>query len=886
MSTTRLNAVLRRFLLGAFSLIAFVGLAADDPTRNFDLPSDAGDKALRLFMEQSGIEVVFGTATAAQVRTKAVKGELPPRVAIERMLDGTGLAVTVNERSGAFMVARDPNGPRAERVPASARPAVDPGESVVKLDQFVVSTTQDRGYYSTNTEALRLNTELKKLPLPVTVLNKEYFDDLNRRELDDLLVFTAAINPDQDISNNGFAIRGMTASSGEGASRNNTGFRGYQDTAGIERVEILKGPAGIIYGLSQPGGRVNVIGLRARFQDSTSFRTQVERYGGFLAGVDVNRVYGNKLAARMNLQYRRIETDVTRTVDSRSVNFNVKYRPWSRTEFEIDYTQTKRDTYGSGGLGAYTLQVVNNNTANMGRIPLIELLGVPEDFYTGHETAVFTQDHYIPTLTWRQTWSDRFSTSLLVNHQWRTQHSIDYANTLRAADAVPRLDVTWENPIGDEIRSWDFQFQAVYEFETFGIKNKLSTYAAHNESYSDFIRFQDARIDANGAPIIGGNGQVQARVYTYPLTDVANFQPIAIPSELNLLRLVQKRFSNNFNQVANLLHQADIVTPIGEFSTLLGINYTRNGANGPEPDVAGFNINAAGVINNIFRNETRSDSLPSGGLVYSPKENLQIYGAITRSYPNLNIARNSFGDPLPLQQSRSGEIGVRTQLLNDTVTLTVAAYRITDQNRVVDNPALFNINTLDVNGNNPRDPGFNPNALQPNAPMGDRVAAGQFRSEGVEVDVNVQLSRNLVARFEYAYTDARVIADTDLALIGQRDGGAIRNTYTAVGKYTFSDGSLNGLTLGSALRFTSDRYLTQAMGNVIGVVRLWRPGAQRVDVFATYRFRVANKYNVKLQLNVDNLLKDERAVGMAPGTLQPYYFDTPVGWRLFAEVSF
>ena len=74
--------------------------------RTFDIPAGPGDQALRRFTAQSGIEVVFGTATVAQVRANAVKGDLTPREAIARLLEGTGLIVVANERTGALTSSR------------------------------------------------------------------------------------------------------------------------------------------------------------------------------------------------------------------------------------------------------------------------------------------------------------------------------------------------------------------------------------------------------------------------------------------------------------------------------------------------------------------------------------------------------------------------------------------------------------------------------------------------------------------------------------------------------------------------------------------------------------------------------------------------------------
>jgi len=231
------------------------------------------------------------------VRTREVKGEFAPREALERMLAGTDLQVRQDERSGALTVQRSMPAPETPpRPPAQPRANVtdkgSPADQPVELGTFVVTTNKDRGYTSTHTAALRLNTELKYLPLPVTVLNSEYIDDLNRDNMRDLLFYTAAFNPDQ-----GGSMRGLSSDAGESATRNNSGFRGYQDAASIERIEILKGPAGLIYGLSQPGGRVNVFGIKASSRNASQVSVQAGSYDSYRTMLDANRAFGSTFAA-------------------------------------------------------------------------------------------------------------------------------------------------------------------------------------------------------------------------------------------------------------------------------------------------------------------------------------------------------------------------------------------------------------------------------------------------------------------------------------------------------------------------------------------------------------------------------------------------------------
>ena len=112
-----------RVLLLALGGCAFVfnsvsARAAEEDRRGYDLPADEAERSLKLFSQQSGRGVIVGTAAVKEVRTNAVKGTLTAEQALSRMLAGTGLVATRDEKNGAFAVrpeASDPNVQRAAR---------------------------------------------------------------------------------------------------------------------------------------------------------------------------------------------------------------------------------------------------------------------------------------------------------------------------------------------------------------------------------------------------------------------------------------------------------------------------------------------------------------------------------------------------------------------------------------------------------------------------------------------------------------------------------------------------------------------------------------------------------------------------------------------------
>jgi len=86
--------------------------ARTEEAKKFAIPASTADKSLKQFAAQSGVEVVYPAEVVRGVRTPEVKGEMNPTEAMTRLLEGTGLAMAQDQKSGAFSISRRnlPNG--------------------------------------------------------------------------------------------------------------------------------------------------------------------------------------------------------------------------------------------------------------------------------------------------------------------------------------------------------------------------------------------------------------------------------------------------------------------------------------------------------------------------------------------------------------------------------------------------------------------------------------------------------------------------------------------------------------------------------------------------------------------------------------------------------
>lgn len=170
----------------------------------------------------------------------------------------------------------------------STQPPPAPSESAAsgespRLDTItVIGERQENGYGADrSTSAGKMPLELMKTPQAVQVIPEQVLEDFQPIFLDDVLRTVSGINQTNTFGNtaDGVTIRGFQPTD---YFRN--GVRSIASrnlTPSTERIEILKGPSSLLYGNVEPGGLINVVSKRPRFDQAfTDIEYQASNRGG------------------------------------------------------------------------------------------------------------------------------------------------------------------------------------------------------------------------------------------------------------------------------------------------------------------------------------------------------------------------------------------------------------------------------------------------------------------------------------------------------------------------------------------------------------------------------------------------------------------------------
>lgn len=222
----------------------------------------------------------------------------------------------------------------------------DDSDNVFVLPAFTVDVERQFGYRATTTvSASRTATALRDLPFNLQVVTDELLTDMKLTDVEDIVRFVPALQENRDnLGNFGkFNVRGILQIY---SLRN--GFRRYgpNDTSSAAQVEVVKGPAGLLYGQVFPGGVVNVVTKRPQPINHYEVEVRYGSYGSYRGQVD----FGGPITENKMLMYRVVAAH--EYYDS-FVDFNERkltafvpsltFAPASWLSFTLEYEHFKRD---------------------------------------------------------------------------------------------------------------------------------------------------------------------------------------------------------------------------------------------------------------------------------------------------------------------------------------------------------------------------------------------------------------------------------------------------------------------------------------------------------------------------------------------------------------
>nr|WP_315161014.1 TonB-dependent siderophore receptor [uncultured Flavobacterium sp.] len=430
-------------------------------------------------------------------------------------------------------------------------------------------------------------------------------------------------------------------SRGYDMSANNMFKNGFRYNAGsipevssLEKVEVLKGSAALLFGNVAPGGILNMVTKSPSFKKGGEISMQMGSYSFYKPSIDIYGPLNNSIAYRFNGSYENSESfrDVVKR-ERYYVNPSVLFKVSGKTEITLQGDYLHDDwtpDFGTGIIGK-------------------EIVDLPRNLYLGAD--------------WSNGQTKQSSVSGLVNHQfsknWKLNFNTSFQNYSRTSKGTERVQPAangdWNRPLGqnknlEQIIGEQLSLQGC--FTTGKIKHQLFTGVDFENSFAQAYTF-------TFSPTTYGSGNI---------FDFENFnQGTGIPDGTNT-RIV-KTTTNRFGVYAQ-----DLISITEQFKVLAGLRWSWQ-----EAQVDTHDLTKNPVV--ITEANTLKDLAfsPKLGLVFQPTKNMSLFASYANSFTP-NTGTTVEGDAIEPSIIDQFEVGVKKDFWRGILSTNVTLYQIVNSN--------------------------------------------------------------------------------------------------------------------------------------------------------------------------------------------------------------
>lgn len=220
------------------------------------------------------------------------------------------------------------------------------------LDDVTIMDKIYEGYaIRTPTSGTKTNIEWLDVPQSVSIITNTEIQDKGATKLVEALDGVAGItNTLGEGSRDQFVIRGFDSLNDiyKDGLRDDANLQSYRSLANIEQVEVVKGPAGALYGRGSAGGIINLVTKRAKGEEFTNVAVSVGSENKLITQVDLSTKVTDKLSARVNLERRKGDSYVDH-IDFEDYfiapTFRYKFNDTNTLDFDIEYSKQELVPY-------------------------------------------------------------------------------------------------------------------------------------------------------------------------------------------------------------------------------------------------------------------------------------------------------------------------------------------------------------------------------------------------------------------------------------------------------------------------------------------------------------------------------------------------------------
>jgi len=381
LTSLRLDTAPRAFTLALLFSAVHLALLAASPSalaaspqaqntaqrQTFDIAAQPLASALSTLARQAGLQLSLQASLVDGLQAPAVRGQYSLDEALRLLLGNAAIAWQIDAQRSLIL---------SRRAPTSA---IDlQPTAIIGAKTFETADGPVSGYRATRSATVtKTDTALRDIPQSIQVVPREVIEDQQATRLNDVMTNVSSVQPSSSRggATDTFVVRGFRATSYavDGVVTSPLAERPevQRDLANIERVEVLKGPASVLYGRGDPGGLINLVTRRPTFEPEGSLNVEAGTQDFYRLGGDVSGALNTDktLAGRLTIatQTDRGSRDTFRGNDRTFVAPSLFWQANDSTRVNLDLEFTHQSGQFDRGLVAVNGKVNLPASASMTR---------------------------------------------------------------------------------------------------------------------------------------------------------------------------------------------------------------------------------------------------------------------------------------------------------------------------------------------------------------------------------------------------------------------------------------------------------------------------------------------------------------------------------------
>ena len=623
-------------------------------------------------------------------------------------------------------------------------------ENQKQLEEVVI--TSHRTLNQTPVSIGKIAVDPMDLPQSISVIGQGIIREQQALRLSDVIknVNGVYVTTTRGSVQESFGARGYSFGNSnlfKNGSRINSGS--MPEMSSLEKVEVLKGSAAILYGQVAPGGIVNMVTKQPKFKQGGEVSMRIGSYDLYKPTIDFYGPISSSIAYRVNGTYESAGS-FRDDVNSKRyyVNPSLLFKLGNRTELLLEGDYLKHDFIPDFGIGTL------DNT----KIP-----DVPRSRFMG--------------TSWQYSKTQQSTANATLKHQyndnWQLNTSLGYQLYKRDYYAVERIQAAangdWTRPLGRILMEENYfsgQVNVAGKFNTASIEHNLlaGIDADHYLTTNNDFTF----------PAVAG-----LPAGSYDKINILDPGKFVQRSDIPVATNIRERQApvNRFGAYVQ-----DLVKLSSKFNLLAGIRWSY---------LQTLGIDSTNRLTGAqTKGKTKEDKAfsPRIGVVYKPFITTSVFASYANSF-NVNTGQDIDGNPIKPSIIDQYELGIKNEFFNGLLSANVTVYRIINNNLAQTAP-------------------FTKDGMQNNN-TSIKMLTGETTSDGVELDLvaNPVKGLNIMAGYSYNYMR---YTKTDTTLGSFKTGERLVNNpaHTANGSifYRFDNGKLSGLKAGVTVLYVGDRF--------------------------------------------------------------------------------